>query len=598
MIMPDGSEQVFNIYAPGDSFGERALLSRDAFWTTVRVITDCMVLRIDAEEVLRLAGKYDKLEKGLEQRIYEKMRVHRSRRRAEKLGRVTVFCSMSEACRGDVIAHNTAAAVRSETGRTVLHMEVTPDPGGPTLTDDWDRLTTSGIEEIRRMEGAQKIESGFWQMRVRVSGEADDADLVASFISHLARLTRYLVLHIDPRVAGPVAQEFLIQSDLPYVLLTQQPEDIYRCHLLVRQLRDHPSGEFSNTLPMVSLQPDERAMPYETLDDKLGTEVHGFIHGLPGRESAGRVHDQSTSRVRISAHARQLAREIGRRRIGLALSAGGAKSLAHIGVIQVLEENGIDVDVVAGTSMGGLIGALWSHGIDGHAIAGIARRNRRLLGVWHLIDPAIPPRRGFIRGTVARKTVHAAIGDAHFSDMQRQLRIVATDLETLDRVVFDCGEVAPVVHASMAMPGIVVPVKLNGHTLIDGGVADPIPVDVLMEMGVERIIAVNTIPNPEEMKSCIIVNRENGKRPRWTPWRALNHYVNYFAKGNLLDVWARSMHGAETRVAEGACKQADIVLRPVSCEGRWHDFAHPDKYIDLGRMVAEERLDDIKALAR
>ena len=66
----------------------------------------------------------------------------------------------------------------------------------------------------------------------------------------------------------------------------------------------------------------------------------------------------------------------------------------------------------------------------------------------------------------------------------------------------------------MAMPGIVVPVKLNGATLVDGGVADPLPVDVLMEMGIERIIAVNTIPNPEELKNCAIIRSETKHRPK------------------------------------------------------------------------------------
>ena len=208
---------------------------------------------------------------------------------------------------------------------------------------------------------------------------------------------------------------------------------------------------------------------------------------------------------------------------------------------------------------------------------------------------------GFLRGKRIQQILRENIGDAHFSDMAKSLRVIATDLDTLERISFDSGEVAPVIHASMAMPGVVVPVQLNGRTFVDGGVADPIPVDVLIEMGVEQIIAVNTIPNPEEMRYALQIEREmapKGVRKKRRIRDFLNRYMNYFAGGNVLDIWVKSMHGAETRVAEGACKQADVVLRPVACGAKWHDFGNALKYIELGRQVAEEKIDEIRALAR
>jgi len=399
-------------------------------------------------------------------------------------------------------------------------------------------------------------------------------------------------------VPGLIVQEFLVQSDLPYILLTQRPDDIYRTNLLVRQLRDHASGELVSPLPVACLDDEERAMSYVELDKHVGAPVHGFIHGLKLDSPDAHSHYLQYPEGRFSWHIRYFAREIGRRRIGLALSAGGAKSLAHVGVIQVLEANGINVDVVVGTSMGGLVGALWAYGLNGEQMELIARRIQSPWGRWRLIDPVFPPRRGFIRGRRSQHIMRQAIGDAHFSDMKRQLRIVATDLDTLERVVFDSGEVAPVVHASMAMPGIVVPVKLNGGTLVDGGVADPMPVDVLLEMGVEKIIAVNTIPNPEEMKSRAVLYQETGKNAKRSPFTWLNRRVNVFAGGNLVDIVAKSMHGAETRAAESSCKQADVVLRPVECEGRWHDFANAVKYVELGRHVAQEQIEELVALAQ
>jgi hypothetical protein len=76
----------------------------------------------------------------------------------------------------------------------------------------------------------------------------------------------------------------------------------------------------------------------------------------------------------------------------------------------------------------------------------------------------------------------------------------------------------------------------------------------------------------------------------------LNHYLNYFAPGNILDTILRSFNGAQMRVADLACGKADVVLRPLSFDGRWHDFRHPGKYIALGRHEAEQHLDEIKSL--
>ncbi|MDA0989931.1 MAG: patatin-like phospholipase family protein [Verrucomicrobia bacterium] len=596
-MLPDGTEQLIDVFVPGDTFGERPLLARDRHWTTIRVITDCVLLRIAASDVLHAIEQNSRLEKELDRRVHRQIRGLRQKRDPERLGRVAAFAAVSTSARGSIVAHNTAWAVRQQTGRTVLVVELVKGAGKPSLSD-WRHAHELSADELRHMSQVRQEDSGLWELTLQVDGREDESTCVATLLSVLARHVRYVLVHAGPDVPGRVVQEVLIQSDLPYVLLTQRPDDIYRSNLLVRHFRDHPAAGLSQPIPMVILEHDEHAQPYESLDRQIGVSVHGFIHGLSQASDDTKGHYHSSPGGRFNAHIRHLANEIGRRRIGLALSAGGAKSLAHIGVIQVLEENNIDVDVIAGTSMGALCGALWAHGVDGKAMEQLARRNESPWGLWKLIDPVFPPRRGFIRGNQVRRVVQSVIGDAHFSDLERQLRVVATNLETLERVVFDSGEVAPVVHASMAMPGIVVPVDLNGQTLVDGGVADPLPVGVLMEMGVERIIAVNTIPSPDELRSCAIVRREVPPRRRSPISHWFNQQVNYFATGNVLDIWAKSMLGSGTRMAEGACKQADVVLRPVSCDGRWHDFGHPSRYIELGRQVAEAQLDTIKALVK
>jgi NTE family protein len=370
---------------------------------------------------------------------------------------------------------------------------------------------------------------------------------------------------------------------------------LYASDLLQREIRNHPGGEALNVRTVVCREKGKDES--NELLKRMGSQIHGFIHGCPNPAAAQglrRWPDRD-----FNADIRRLAREVGHRRVGLALSSGGARGLAHIGVIQVLEENGIEVDVVAGCSMGSYIGAVWASGHDGVAMERLARELEHRWGLFELIDPFILPRQGFLRGEKVKHRLKRAIGDAHFSEMARPLRIVATHLASLDRVVFSSGEVAQAVHASSAIPGACVPVNIDGELYIDGGIADPLPVDVLEEMGIERIIAINTIPTPAYLRARLELERERDARrgKKTNRFRSfINRYLNYFAPGNVLDTILRSFNGAQMQVAEHSCQFADVVIRPLSFDGRWHDFRRPGKYIAIGRREAEEHIEEIRAL--
>ena len=276
----------------------------------------------------------------------------------------------------------------------MLYVAFEHGDGSPNLSE-WERVQSNFFETLKSQGEVKKGDSGVWELRVGVSGEDQDAEYIAPLLSQLAKHARYLVLHMAMEVPVHVTFEALVQSDLPYLLLTQSPEDMYKGNLLIRQFRTLPSGGPMHLLPMISLDYAERAYPFETLDQQLGVEVHGIIHGLPKDAHEARSHYMRSSAGRFSAHVRKLAREIGRCRVGLALSAGGAKALSHIGIIQVLEENNIEVDVVAGTSMGGMVGALWSYGLNGQELENIVRKFEKTWYRLRLFDPVFPPMRGF-----------------------------------------------------------------------------------------------------------------------------------------------------------------------------------------------------------
>jgi NTE family protein len=290
-----------------------------------------------------------------------------------------------------------------------------------------------------------------------------------------------------------------------------------------------------------------------------------------------------------------------RPRVGLVLSSGGAKGLAHIGVIQVLEENGIQVDALVGSSMGAYIAAVWAFG---HNSATMEKLAREVEGPWtwlRLLDPVLLPRCGLVRGEKTRARLKASIGDAQFSDLIRPLRIVATNLKTLERVVLSSGEVALAVQASSAIPGVCSPVRIGGDLLFDGGVVDPLPVDVARTMGAEVVIAVNVIPTPSYMQCrCEFEQEQAAQRRHYLPrvTKLFRRTLDTVGSFNVFNVLHRTMLGAQMRLAEHSGRHADLVLRPLCLDAHWHDFHRPGKYIALGRRTAEEHLDEIKAAIR
>jgi NTE family protein len=257
-------------------------------------------------------------------------------------------------------------------------------------------------------------------------------------------------------------------------------------------------------------------------------------------------------------------------KIGIALSSGGAKSLAHVGVIQILEENGVRVHAIAGSSMGAYIGALWAAGFDGVALAGLAAEINSRRKLWKLADLSFLPRRGFVRGNKLERLLERSLGDLRFSALDIDLSIIATRLHTLERSILRSGRLVDAIRASCAMPGIFVPVELDdGNEYIDGGIVSPLPVRELV--GVDKIIAVNTLPG---------ARNANQKQ------------------GGIFGVTLDAITAAQMRLATQAGQRADVHLQPVCHDGHWRDYTNFAHYIELGRRAALEQLEQIKALAR
>lgn len=173
-------------------------------------------------------------------------------------------------------------------------------------------------------------------------------------------------------------------------------------------------------------------------------------------------------------------------KIGLALSSGAERGLAHIGVLKALEEYKIDVDFVAGCSAGALIGSLYCSGIKPDFLEKLADEIDTSL--W--VDITVP-RRGFIKGDKVEELVKLLTRGRNIEDLGKKISIIATDLVTSKKYIFDKGPIYKAVRASISIPGIFIPVKYNDMILVDGAIIERIPDCIVKNMGADIVISVD-----------------------------------------------------------------------------------------------------------
>jgi len=262
------------------------------------------------------------------------------------------------------------------------------------------------------------------------------------------------------------------------------------------------------------------------------------------------------------------------RRVGLALGSGAARGLAHIGVLAALQRQGIQIDMIAGTSMGSLVGALYAGGKDIDQIRSLALD----LGPKRfsfLADPALS-RSGLIRGRKISGMLRSIIGDTEFRDLEIPFACIATDIERGQEVVISQGLVREAVKASCSIPVVLAPVKWEGRYLVDGGLVDPVPVKILKEMGADFIIAVNVIPTVRE------------KFPEASPKHAESK------QPNILSIMVQTMNIIAYQRLKLSLVGADVIIEPQLAHIGWGDFHRAPECILQGELAVHDSVQEIK----
>ncbi|HHY47510.1 MAG TPA: patatin family protein [Firmicutes bacterium] len=217
-------------------------------------------------------------------------------------------------------------------------------------------------------------------------------------------------------------------------------------------------------------------------------------------------------------------------RVGIALSAGSARGIAHIGVLKVLTEAGVPIDCIAGTSAGAVIGGIYAATLNLNLMERLACHIK-----WDILVDLCVPRLGLVSGEKIKEFLRLLTHDKTFAELAIPFAAVACDLEEGTEVVLREGPVAEAIRASISIPGIAVPVRLGGRLLVDGAVLNRVPVNAVRAMGADYVIA------------CNLTGRAGRARVRVE---------------NIFDVITTAIELMEMEILKGKIVEADIVISP------------------------------------
>ena len=260
-----------------------------------------------------------------------------------------------------------------------------------------------------------------------------------------------------------------------------------------------------------------------------------------------------------------------KKKVGLVLGSGGARGMAHIGVIKTLLKHNIPIDIVVGSSFGALVGGLFASWGRVDDLEKLAREVTYKDVAEVLVDPTWGG--GLIKGTKTLVFLRKLFGNGKIEELKIPFAAVATDVNTAESVIFSKGDVASAIRASISVPLMYSPVLYGSRLLVDGGVSSPVPVEVAREMGAELIVAVNL--------DGVYFSEKNRKG---------------VSKSSTIDVLKDSYYALRYNLAKKEVFGADVLIEPEMRYVKDFDFINGKEAIVEGERATEKVIGEIKKL--
>lgn len=609
-----GTETPLEYLHRGKYFGIISLLTGDTHSVSARAMNDCSLLEIKKEDFNLILQRIPQLALDLSRSLSRRLKnkdIHQKTIFESTV--ISVFSSYSQAGK-TVYALNLALSLRKETNKSVIILDVSPrekthslpqrlgigsnyqvfdlssaNPLAGTSPHEWGSSVQTPVQgSIAKSEFG--IDAVFFTYDPE--DEASAKKLVGIF-TLLVNDYNYIILDL-PSSMDEFVLKILNQSDTIHILTSPEPVDLTRTRHLIERLK----SEFHFHQEKIKVIINEcklAKLSHQEQMELLGYRIFGTLPRIELMASDRMVMDEADSEYARAM--RRISRQIGESFVGLALGVGVAYGFCHIGVLKVIAEEKIPIDVIAGSSMGAIIAGLWATGRSAGEILEITQTEfKEPKHIWGLVDLTLPLM-GFIKGNKLYSFLKKYFGNKTFFDIKLPLKIVASNIRKKEPLVIERGPLVDALMASCSMPGVFTPFRFREEILYDGGIIHPLPTEPLFMMGVKKIIAVNVTPSRndiirqhEKLKADFSSADEASRQRRWLD---LKGYLRDRLKVNILETVFASIEFMQSELAQREAQFADIVLHPDTQGMHWLELSRAREFAKKGEEEARKNLDKI-----
>lgn len=571
---PKSQPKLLAIQTRATIFGEVSFLSGDYHSSTAIAGLDSHVVLIPGEAFLRLLAREPSVGEALSRLLSERLRNRIDRLAPEAPARIFTLVCPENPKRGSLLTKVLADSLIGENPGRILLIRLTlaEKEGSKTfqyLLEHWETMSSADAATAFR-----KIDLPLDWVEVSLPPPNEIGTLHDAIPAALSLLKGpYSTILIDAAETWehPLFEALLSQSD--QIIVVKVPGGDGRYRRLLTRSADLVPDFYSSTV--LAVEDDPRG-PRTGLSENTAFAVVVKLH----RESDDPEQPPDLKGIH------RLARKISGTSRGIVLGGGGARALAHAGVLEVLEDAGIDFDAVTGTSMGAIIAAGYAMGHSAREISDLLAKH--IPDSASILDKNLPLV-SFFRGRKLNRAISGFFGDLRFEDLEIPLFCNASDLNTGRMIVFEKGFVATALRATVSIPGVFPPVTLGNYVLVDGGVLNNLPGDILRNHGYHRVIGVNVTPALDRKSTDLDVPSARGF------FRGLREY---FQIPPILRIISRSLAVESEELMQFRMADFDFVLHPEVAGFDVFDFDRHEGIIEQGRRAAIDHLDDIKQALR
>lgn len=600
-----GEEVELDTLTPGAFFGDMPLLASEPRLTSIEIVIDAEVFETDKTSFEEVIKHHTTVLYNLSRLLCQKLYLDREDTQKKKRVKYPIICvyATEENIGKSIVTINLGVSLVQETKRRTILVDMGMKEQGIASMLKIDPVRSVDTSSINQAYIEGKIISHHSMLDLisispeLLMEETKGRESIAKILGILKTLYDYVIIDTSSKLNRSTFEAIDLSNIMLFV--TSNIAQEYPLGILDHQkLRTVINLSDAHIDKKLLREKHYHFLPrdYEAIDQFLATGVPCVI-GSPHSE--------------LSRAFGRIARDIGGKKIGLALGGGSARGMAHIGVFQALEQHGIPIDMIAGSSAGALIGSAYAAGVPIETIEAAVLKWGSKLGLLRLTVPDVldlkyygkalarffrktrtiwDPRLlrlgiGIFSGSRVDRLYLNVVGDPDFSDLQIPLSVIALDINSGEEVVYEKGNVRLAVRASLSIPGIFTPLAYSGRFLIDGSIADPVPVNTLVKNGADLVMAVNVTPSLQESFNSLRRSRKQGQLA-----------VSRSPLLPVFDIAMRSLQSLQYELSTIKTTRANIHINPDVGDISWSEFFNADKLIQRGKEATEAVIPQIQHL--